>query len=71
MKRGVRQYGLLSSRDTTAPPWHDVALNCIGPWTISIRGGKQFKILALMTMDTATNLLEIEPLQTKTASECA
>ena len=33
--------------------------------------GKQFKILALTTMDTATNLLEIEPLQTKMASECA
>ena len=71
MKRGARQYGLLSSRDATAPPWHDVALDCIGPWTINLRGGKQFKILALTTMDTATNLLEIEPLRTKTASECA
>ena len=71
MKHGVRQYGLLSSRDATTPPWLDVALNCIGPWTINIRGGKQFKILALTTMDTATNLLEIEPLRTKTASECA
>ena len=40
-------------------------------WTINLCGGKQFKILALTTMDTATNLLEIEPLQTKMASECA
>ena len=71
MKRGARQYGLLSSRDAAAPPWHDVALDCIGPWAINLRGGKQFKILALTTMDTATNLLEIEPLRTKTASECA
>ena len=71
MKRGARQYGLLSSRDATAPPWHDVALDCIGPWTINLRGGKQFKILALTTMGTATNLLEIEPLRTKMASECA
>ena len=71
MKHGACQYGLLSSHDAMAPPWHDVTLNCIGLWTINLRGGKQFKILALTTMDTATNLLEIEPLQTKTASECA
>ena len=62
MKRGAHQYGLLSSRDATVPPWHDVALDCIGPWTINLHGGKQFKILALMTMDTATNILKIEPL---------
>ena len=71
MKWGARQYGLLSSRDATSPLWHDNALDCIGPWTINLRGGKQFEILVLTTMDTATNLLENEPLRTKTASECA
>ena len=62
MKQGAHHYGLLSSQDATAPPWHDVALDCIGPWMIDLCGGKQSKILALTTMDTATNLLEIEPL---------
>ena len=71
MKRGACQYGLLLSHDATAPPWHNVALDCIGSWTINLCGGKQFKILALTTMDTATSLLEIEPLQTKTALEWA
>ena len=51
MKRGARQYGLLSSLDATAPPWHDVALDCIGPWTINLRGGEQFNILALTSHD--------------------
>ena len=71
MKRGWRQYGLLASRDARSSPWSEVATDCIGPWNIELRGGRDYNIRALTTIDVMTNLLEIEPIVTQTLAECA
>ena len=71
MKRGWRQYGLLASRDARSSPWSEVAMDCIGPWNIELRGGRDYNIRALTTIDVTTNLLEIEPILTQTSAECA
>ena len=71
MKRGSRQYGFLASRDAQSSPWSEVATDCIGPWNIKLRGGRDYTIRALTTIDVTTNLLEIEPISTQTSAECA
>ena len=71
MKRGSRQYGLLAPRDAKSAPWSAVATDCIGPWVIELRGGREYSLRALTTIDVTTNLLEIEPILTQTATECA
>ena len=71
MKRGSRQYGLLAPREVNSAPWSDVATNCIGPWVIELRGGCDYSLRALTSIDITTNLLEIEPIVTQTAAECA
>ena len=71
MKRGLRQYGLLASRDARSSPWSEVATDCIGPWNIELRGGCNYGIRSLPTIDVTTNLLEIEPITTQMSAECA
>ena len=71
MKRGSRQYGLLAPREVNSSPWSDVATDCIGPWVIELRGGRDYSLRALTSIDITTNLLEIEPIVTQTAAECA
>ena len=71
MKRGSRQYGFLSPREVNSAPWSDVATDCIGPWVIELRGGRDYSLRALTSIDITTNLLEIEPIVTQTAAECA
>ena len=71
MKRGSRQYGFLAPREVNSAPWSDVATDCIGPWVIELRGGRDYSLRALTSIDITTNLLEIEPIVTQTAAECA
>ena len=71
MKWGSHQYGLLAPCDAGSSPWSEVATGCIGPWNIELRGGQDYTIRALTTIDIMTNLLEIEPLVTQTSAECA
>ena len=71
MKWGSRQYGLLASHDARSSPWSEVATDCIGPWNIELRGGCDYTIRALTTIDITTNLLEIEPITTQASAECA
>ena len=71
MKRGSCQYGLLAPHDAQSSPWSKVATDCVGPWNIELRGGQDYTIRALTTIDVTTNLLEIEPLITQMSAECA
>ena len=71
MKRGSRQYGLLAPHDAKSTPWSNVATDCIGPWVIELHGGREYSLCALTTINVTTNLLEIEPILTQTAVECA
>ena len=58
MKHGSHQYGELAPRNTPVAPWQTVAVDCIGPWVIELHGGKEIKVIALITINIATNLLE-------------
>ena len=69
-KRGSRQYGHLAPRDTKAMPWQEIHCDTIGPWKIELRA-RTLEFKALTVIDPATNLIEINPLITKTASEVA
>ena len=71
MKRGSRQYGLLAPCDAKSAPWSHVATDCTGFWVIELHGGKEYSLCALTMIDVTTNLLEIEPILTQTAVECA
>ena len=69
-KGGFRQYGKLSARDATLMPWQEIHCDTIGPWKIELQA-KILTFKAVTTVDPITNLVEINPLITKTASECA
>ena len=45
-------------------------MDCIGPWNIKLRGGHNYNIRALTTIDVTTNLLKIKPITTQTSAEC-
>ena len=71
MKWGSCQYGLLASRDARSSLLSKVATDCVGPWNIELRGGQNYTIRALTTIDVMNNLLKIEPLITQMSVECA
>ena len=71
MNCGSRQYGLLVPCGAKSAPWSDVATDCIGLWVIELHGGHDYSLCALTTIDITTNLLEIEPIVTRTAAESA
>ena len=70
MKRGAKQYGELAPPDATTTPWQEIHCDTIGPWKIDLRA-KTLEFKAMTTIDPATNLVEINPLITKTAEEGA
>ena len=66
LKTGSRQYGELPARDVLVAPWHDVHLDLIGPWKMTVHGVDLY-FNALTAIDPVTNLVEIYRLQEKTA----
>ena len=71
MQRGARSYGKLPARSVNVPPWHEVHVDCISPWTIELCCGCSYQFNALTSIDPTTNLLEIEELPRKTTQACA
>ena len=70
MKHGACGYGELPAHSVNAPPWHEVHVECIGPWMIELHGGCEYQFNALTSIDPTMNLLEIEELPRKTAQAC-
>jgi hypothetical protein len=66
LKVGSRQYGELPPRDVLVAPWHDVHVDLIGPWKVTVNGLDCY-FHALTVIDPVTNLLEIYWLCEKTA----
>ena len=58
-------YGLLPERDVVSRPWHEIAVDLIGPWKVKIRN-KVVTFNALTAIDTASNLVEIIRVDNKT-----
>lgn len=63
--------GHLPARDEDATPFADVALDCIGPWTINVPGFGELKFKALTIIDIATTLIEIARLDHSTSQHAA
>jgi hypothetical protein len=53
-----RGHGENASREAPLLPWEDVAIELIGPWTLSI-GDEKMKFSALTMIDMVTNLVEV------------
>jgi transposase InsO family protein len=65
-----RGHGETASRDAPLLPWQDVAIDLIGPWTLSI-GDQKYKFSALTMIDIVTNLVEVLRVHNKTAAHVA
>ena len=53
-----QQYGHLPPREVRGNAWSDVAVDCIGPWAVTI-AGRPVEFKALTVIDTVTNYCEI------------
>jgi len=65
-----RGYAHLPERETLAAPFFEVAVDLIGPWTITVNG-QELVFHALTIIDTVTNLPEIARVDNKTSPHCA
>ena len=59
-------YGHLPPRNAQVAPWHEVAVDLIGPWKIKA-AGKEHSFMALTIIDTVTTYCEVQLLKNKTA----
>ena len=51
-------------------PWHEVAVDLVGPWTIKLHG-QGLKFSALTSIDTVTNYPELARINNKTSEHVA
>lgn len=61
-----QQYGHLPERHATLMPWDAVAVDLIGPWTITVNG-RDIEFNALTCIDPVTNLTELVRINRKTS----
>jgi len=59
-----RGCGLLAPRQAQLVPWHEVAIDLIGPWEIQMHG-YILSFRALTIVDTVTNFCEVVKITTK------
>jgi transposase InsO family protein len=65
-----RGHGELASREAPLLPWQDVAIDLIGPWTLSV-GDQKLTFSALTMVDMVTNIVEVVRVSNKTAAHVA
>ena len=66
-----RGYGHLPPRETFVAPWHEIAVDLIGPWSLHDEQGNTHTFTALTVLDTATTYCEVILLRNKTAAHVA
>ena len=71
MKQPGPWYGLLPEQDVWIVPWAEVAVDLKGPWTVKIRGKTTQEVFALTIIDTASNLVELVQIKSKTFKNVA
>jgi transposase InsO family protein len=69
-KRGGKVYGEAAPRDAFVTPRQQIHCDTVGPWKIALRA-REITFMAMTIIDAATNLLEIAPMNNKTAAEAA
>ena len=63
-------YGQLPERDAKVQPFHEVAVDLIGPWKVTI-GGQDHVFRALTSIDPVSNLAEIARIDRPTSEHVA
>ena len=66
-----RPSGNLAPREDAAYLFEEVAVDCIGLWTITVQGMGQVQFNALMVVDTTTLLSELTRLANKSSEHVA
>ncbi|KAL7568657.1 hypothetical protein ACA910_021659 [Epithemia clementina (nom. ined.)] len=66
VKTRHRHYSKLPAREVQGNPWANIAVDLIGPWTVSIQNQK-LTFQALTIIDTVTNLCKLICINDKTA----
>jgi transposase InsO family protein len=66
-KQKSKGYGHLPPREAFTVPWHEIAVDLIGPWTLYDENGNEYVFTALTIIDTVTTYCEVIPLRNKTA----
>jgi Integrase zinc binding domain len=69
MKIDTHKYGELPPRNAELVPWGTVALDCIGPWTITIPN-REISFHALTIIDTVTNFCDGRTAYCTAVSQC-
>ena len=69
-KFGSWGHSELAPQEAAIAPWHEVACNLIGPWTLPI-GNDRLTFSALTVIDTVTNLTEVIRIQNKSSAHVA
>ena len=66
-----RGYGHLAPREALVAPWYEVAIDTIGPWEIELQNHETRKFHALTMIDTVTNLVEMQRVNSTSAQDAA
>ena len=69
-KNVLRGHGELAPREVSSHPWREVAVDLIGPWTLTINNTK-CQFMALTIIDQVTNLVELVRITDKTSAHVA
>ena len=64
-------YGHMAAREAAIAPWYEVAIDTIGPWEIPVRQGNSVKFNALTMIDTVTNFVELQRVESMAARSAA
>ena len=67
VKPATKGYGHLPPRQAFVAPWHEVAVDLIGPWVVK-GAGKSHTFTALTIIDTVSTYCEVILLKNKTAA---
>jgi transposase InsO family protein len=67
-KRAGRGYGEMPPREALFQPFHEVAVDLIGPWAIQV-GNESYSISALTIIDTVTTMAELIRIDNKTSQQ--
>jgi hypothetical protein len=66
-----RGYGHLAPREALVAPWYEIAVDTIGPWEIELQNNETRKFHALTMIDTVTNLVEMQRVNSTSAQDAA
>jgi hypothetical protein len=70
-KQPGQPYGHLPPRNDTAVPWEEVAVDLVGPWSVTLPDIGELRFHALTIIDTTTTISEMVRIDNKTSQHVA